>query len=232
MPVAVNVATGSALTAGRNAERNDLSADVRSSKSIGVHSSRPLSQAGCHCSGAHVARHRRASSAGHVLVWRPDAPDHGSTELGFHHSSVWDVAVFADGRVARGGDDRRLLIWDPVASGRSPAELSRDIWVNSLTTLAGGWLSAGKDVRVLPWDPAARNRHSTSFVELLGYPCGTAVRVDVFRRSAPMSQAMLQAPQTACPDRCSSEYRRGSPWVPSRSLSRLSAAGWSPGWGT
>lgn len=57
-------------------------------------------------------------------------------------SGMWQYSPMAG--VAGGGDDRRVLIWDPVASGRSPAELSRDIWVNSLTALAGGWLSAGK----------------------------------------------------------------------------------------
>ena len=39
--------------------------------------------------------------------------------------AVRAVAVLADGRVVTGGDDRRVLVWDPDRPGTAPAELGR-----------------------------------------------------------------------------------------------------------
>lgn len=48
-----------------------------------------------------------------------------SLELGRHDDEVWAVAVLPDGRVVSGGQDYRVLMWDPAAPGTGPAELGR-----------------------------------------------------------------------------------------------------------
>ena len=78
-----------------------------------------------------------------------------SAELGRHDSWVNAVTVLADGRVVTGGDDGRVLIWDPAAPEVGPAELGHDSWVNAVAVLADGRVvTGGRDRRVLIWDPA------------------------------------------------------------------------------
>jgi WD40 repeat protein len=79
-----------------------------------------------------------------------------SGELGRHHGPVWAVAVLPGGRVVTGGDDRRVLVWDPAAPGAGPAELGRhDGAVQAVAALADGRVvTGGSDGRVLVWDPA------------------------------------------------------------------------------
>ena len=55
----------------------------------------------------------------------------GPAELGRHDGGVRAVAALADGRVVSGGNDRRVLIWDPVRASMRVIQLSC-----SLTTLA------------------------------------------------------------------------------------------------
>ena len=54
-----------------------------------------------------------------------------------------------------GGDDGRVLVWDPAAPA-PPAELANHTWeVTAVAALSGGRvISGGKDGRVLVWDPA------------------------------------------------------------------------------
>jgi WD40 repeat protein len=72
---------------------------------------------------------------------------------------VWAVAVLADGRVVTGGDDGRVLIWDPAGPGTAAAELGRlDGTVSAVAVLADGRVvTGGDDRRVLIWDVARPN---------------------------------------------------------------------------
>ena len=71
------------------------------------------------------------------------------------------MAVLPDGRVVSGGDDGRVLAWDPAGSGTGPAELGRhDDGVRAVSVLPDGRVvSGGYDGRVLVWDPAELGRH-------------------------------------------------------------------------
>jgi WD40 repeat protein len=64
------------------------------------------------------------------------------------------VAVLPDGRVVSGGDDRRVLVWDPSRPGSGPVELGHhDGWVNAVAVLPDGRVvSGGDDRRVLMWN--------------------------------------------------------------------------------
>ena len=79
-----------------------------------------------------------------------------SAELGSHDGRVRAMAVLPDGRVVSGGDDGRVLVWDPAAIA-SPLRLGahRSI-VRAVAVLPDGRVvSGGDDRRVLVWDPAA-----------------------------------------------------------------------------
>jgi Trypsin-like peptidase domain/WD domain, G-beta repeat len=80
-----------------------------------------------------------------------------SGELGRHDAPVRAVAVLPDGRVVSGGNDERVLLWDPAAPETGPADLGRhDDGVGAVAVLPDGRVVSG-DVggRVLVWDPAA-----------------------------------------------------------------------------
>jgi hypothetical protein len=80
-------------------------------------------------------------------------------ELGRHEHGVAAVAVLPDGRVVTGGDDGRVLMWDPAEPGTGPTEVIRyqgAAWkVGGVAVLPDGWVvTGGSDGRVLMWDPA------------------------------------------------------------------------------
>jgi hypothetical protein len=79
-----------------------------------------------------------------------------SAELGRHEMLVRAVAVLPDGRVVSGGDDERLLVWDPAQPGSDPVEVGRHAdGVDAVAVLPDGRVvSGGADVRLLLWDPA------------------------------------------------------------------------------
>jgi WD40 repeat protein len=58
--------------------------------------------------------------------------------------------------VVTGGDDGRVLVWDPADPGAGPAELGRHHGtVEAVAVLADGRVvTGGDDHRVLVWDPA------------------------------------------------------------------------------
>jgi WD40 repeat protein len=76
-----------------------------------------------------------------------------SGALSSPNGDVRAVAVLPDGHVVTGGEDCRVLVWDP---GSGPVELGRhDRRVLSVAVLPDGRVvSVGEDCRVLVWDPA------------------------------------------------------------------------------
>ena len=78
-----------------------------------------------------------------------------SGDLGRGHGRVRGVAVLSGGRVVTGGDDGRVLMWDPADPGAGPAELGREHGrVRAVAVLPDGRVITGGDRRVLMWDPA------------------------------------------------------------------------------
>jgi hypothetical protein len=58
------------------------------------------------------------------LMWDLVRPEAGTVELGHHcDGRVRGVAVVAGARVVAGGNDGRVLVWDPARPGTDPAEL-------------------------------------------------------------------------------------------------------------
>ena len=76
-------------------------------------------------------------------------------ELGRHEGAVEEVAALPDGRLATGGVDGRVLVWDPAEPGTGPAEVGRhEGGVTAVAVLPDGRLATGGvDGRVLVWDP-------------------------------------------------------------------------------
>jgi WD40 repeat protein len=66
-----------------------------------------------------------------------------------------DVSVLPGGRVVTGGDDGRVLVWDPDAPGTAPTKLGRHKGrVEAVAVLASGRVvTGGEDGQVLVWDP-------------------------------------------------------------------------------
>jgi WD40 repeat protein len=105
-----------------------------------------------------------------------------SAELGRHDGSVNAVAVLPDGRVVSGGNDRRVLVWDPSQPGSGPIELGRhDIGssVNALAVLPGGRVvSGGYDRRVLVWDAITQEQVAQLGCSVMGLTAVQASRGD------------------------------------------------------
>jgi hypothetical protein len=101
------------------------------------------------------ARLRSQPNSGLIPVWTTRRASHAmSAELGRHDDSVRAVAGLPDGRVASGGSDRRVLVWDPSQPGTDPVELGHDS-VRAVAVLPDGRVvSGGDDFRVLVWDPS------------------------------------------------------------------------------
>jgi WD40 repeat protein len=72
-------------------------------------------------------------------------------------AAVRAMAFLPGGRLVTGGDDGRVLVWDPAAPGAGPVELGRrgyGVW--TVAVLPDGRVVTGGDKgRVLVWDPAA-----------------------------------------------------------------------------
>jgi WD40 repeat protein len=111
-------------------------------------------------------------SDGLVLVWDPTVPHNDSlplrgqqgpsppcprrgSEIGRHTDFVRAVTALPDGRVVAGGDDGRVLVWNPAVPGGNPAELGRHKGqVYAIAALADGRVvTGGADGRMLIWDP-------------------------------------------------------------------------------
>ena len=89
-------------------------------------------------------------------------------ELGRHKGWVWGIAEGADRRVVTGGDDGRVLLWDPADAGAEPRELGRhDGRVGALAALPDGRVvSGGADGPVRLWDLAeAEQPHELGWFE-------------------------------------------------------------------
>jgi WD40 repeat protein len=68
--------------------------------------------------------------------------------------------VLPDGRVVSGGDDGRVLVWDPARPARVPVELGRHGGpVMAVALLPDGRVvSGGDDRRVLVWNPTTQGQ--------------------------------------------------------------------------
>jgi WD40 repeat protein len=75
-----------------------------------------------------------------------------------HKGVVYALAVLRDGRLASGGEDGIIRMWNPRTSeyeeiAKQEGDCSRDAEVSALTTLQGGLLaSGGPDGRIRLWD--------------------------------------------------------------------------------
>ena len=74
-----------------------------------------------------------------------------------HDGAVRALAFLPDGGLVTGGNDGRVLVWDPAAPGAGPVELGRrsyGVW--TLAVLPDGRVATGGDKSWVPvWDPAA-----------------------------------------------------------------------------
>jgi WD40 repeat protein len=100
-------------------------------------------------------RQRALPDPGPVPLWTARRPPR-ALELGTHDRIVRALARLGDGRVVSGGDDRRVLLWDPARPGTMPVELGTHRGpVLAVAGLGNGRVvSGGDDRRVLLWDPA------------------------------------------------------------------------------
>jgi hypothetical protein len=92
-----------------------------------------------------------------IPIWRARRISRAlRAEFGLRDDSLNAVAVLPDGRVVSGGDDGRVLVWDPSGTGSGPVQLGRhDGWVNAVAVLPDGRVvSGGNDGWVLVWDPS------------------------------------------------------------------------------
>jgi hypothetical protein len=103
------------------------------------------------------ARLRSQPDPGLLPIWTTRRTSRAlSAELGRHDDSLRAVAVLPDGRVVSGGDDGRVLVWEPSQPGTGPVELGRhESQVEAVAVLPDGRVvSGGNDGRVLVWDPS------------------------------------------------------------------------------
>ena len=72
--------------------------------------------------------------------------------------------MLPDGRVVTGGEDSRVLVWNPAAPGDVPVELGRhDSAVRAVAVLPDGRVvTGGDDRRVLLWNPRTRTQCAES----------------------------------------------------------------------
>jgi hypothetical protein len=113
-----------------------------------------------------------------------------SAELGRHDDSVTALAMLPDGRVISGGDDGRVLVWDPSQPGSGPVELGRqDHSPSEVAVLPDGRVVSGGGDRVLVWDssrpgsdPVELGRHDSFVRALAVLPDGRVVSGGFDRR--------------------------------------------------
>ena len=101
-------------------------------------------------------RLRALADPGPVPLWTTRRASQAlALELGTHNTAVFAVAVLPDGRVVTGGNNPRVMVWDPSHPGAAPVQLgTHDYAVRAAAVLPDGRVvTGGDDHRVMVWDP-------------------------------------------------------------------------------
>ena len=80
--------------------------------------------------------------------------------IGTGQGAVWGVAALADGRIATGGDDGTLRIWDPTTGAELRRLTGHKGQINSVIARGTTVITAGVDGTVRLWDAATGHSRS------------------------------------------------------------------------
>jgi WD40 repeat protein len=87
-----------------------------------------------------------------VRIWDPEQPEKAIVFEG-HAGTVWSLAALPDGRVASGGQDNTVRIWNPAQPTARPLTFEGDSGsISALAVLADGRVVSASDRSVRVWN--------------------------------------------------------------------------------